>query len=256
MANRIKEMKTRALEISKASNDLKEQKKINMSDLSVNSELLGIRFEDESAQSDVEALSKAVTDEQNLIDGLIGKNQKDIDKASDETDDYINGLKSNLRKMERMRKTSDLVDVGQQKGDTKNRIGELEDVKRILKRIAAGGGAIVAGAAGAVSPLRNEFGEKFIPETVPAQYQRMERDIPANDEEILQDFQRRHPDFKVTFESAPEEKQPDKWQIIGKIGQTVQDVMTEIPDAIERKRERKRLLDNIDPDDRTTNRDA
>jgi len=239
MANRIKELKTRALEISKTSGELKEQKKINMNDLSIKDELLSIRFEDESAESEVNSVSKAVADEHNLISERIGENLKNIDETSSEADDYINSLKSNRRKMERMRATSNLVDVGRQTGETGRRIKETEGVKQTLKRIAAGIGAIVELPAGAVLPLQNQTEKNSVPIDVPAIYKYVDVDVPTNDRELLQSIQRRYPDYKFTFESAPEEKPRSVEQKIGETGQNVHDVMSEVADEIERKRKRK-----------------
>ena len=132
MANGIEKLKKRAFELSEEKNEVKEQKRVNLNDLSITNELFNIPLENDSTKIDINSLSKAVDTEQNQIKKRIGDNQEKINKTSNEADDSIKGLKSNVRKLEQMEKVSNLVNVEQQIGDTKTRIEELVEVKKML----------------------------------------------------------------------------------------------------------------------------
>ena len=133
MGNHVEKLKKRALEISETKDELKEQKKINVGDLSIVDELFSIPLEDDSAVSEIRSLSKAITTEQSQIEDKIEENKDDIEETSEDTDDFIKGLRDNVRRLEQMEKASDLVNVGQQIQKTESRIDELEEVKRILE---------------------------------------------------------------------------------------------------------------------------
>ena len=133
MANSVENLKKRALEISETKNELKEQKKINIGDLSIVDELFNTPLDDDSDAMEIKSLSRAVNTEQNLIGNRIDENQDDIDETSKETDEYTKELRDNVNRLEQMKKTSDLVNVDKQIKDTKTRIDELGEVKRILE---------------------------------------------------------------------------------------------------------------------------
>ena len=156
MANHVEKLKKRALEISETKHELKEQNKINISDLSIIDELFSIPLQDDSELPKVKSLSKTVDTEKDIIFDAINENKKDINETSNETDDFITGLKNNVRILEQMEKTSNLVNIKQQVSDTEKRIDELEEVKCILE---TGSNSYSTDSIGEIGVFDNEIQE-------------------------------------------------------------------------------------------------
>ena len=133
MSSRIEKLKERAQEASKCRNELKEQKEININNLSITKRLFSIPLKDGFSLSQIDNLSKIINSEKKWIDKDIEKNKDVINEALQESDSFIRDLAVNKSKLEQIKNTSDLVDVGQQINNTEKRIGKLEVIKRMLE---------------------------------------------------------------------------------------------------------------------------
>jgi hypothetical protein len=140
----IDRIKKTANEISEKRDELREQKKINVKNMSIADELFKMRLKDASSLQEIESVSEAVNYERRVMDTQTRDNQDRIDEISQEADDYIDDLENNVRVYKQMGKTSDLVNV-------RPRINEVESKKNVLKKILAGLGAVVTPVASTVA---------------------------------------------------------------------------------------------------------
>ena len=132
MANRIEDMKKKATELTETRRGLAEHKKINAADLTIVDELFELSLKDDEALLDVNTLAKSINTEQKILESDIKENKEAIFKIGDEVDGFVDELQKNLHEFEQMEKTTDLLNLDEQKRETEEKIGTLEDVKNIL----------------------------------------------------------------------------------------------------------------------------
>jgi hypothetical protein len=132
MTKRIEKFRKNALEETVKREELKEQQDINRGDLAIIDDLLRTPLADEASAVQIESLSKAVSEEQGLLDRNISENEDEIAKTLGEIDDCTEGLESDIRKYERMEKITDLVNVKPHIEDSKSKIDELDEIRRML----------------------------------------------------------------------------------------------------------------------------
>ena len=132
MANRIDNLRKRATELTETKNELTEHKKINVADLSIVNELFDISFKDDDVLLDIDVLTKIITNEQETLESDISENKNFINETGDEAESFINELQKNLHEFEQMEKTTDLLNLEDQKRETEEKIEDLIEVKLIL----------------------------------------------------------------------------------------------------------------------------
>ena len=132
MANRIEELRKKATELTETRSDLAKRKKINAADLSIVNELFDISLKDDDALRDISALAKSTDIEQREVENEVKENKDLINETGDEADGFISELQEKLHEFERMEKTTDLLNLDEQKREAEEKIESLEDVKSIL----------------------------------------------------------------------------------------------------------------------------
>ena len=129
---RINKLEKQARGISDKRNEYEELEKANILDLALIDELSQISLSDDFAISQLESVEKSVNIEQIQLDEKIESNRLEAEETIDETDDYLIGLEDSVRKLEKMGKVSDLVDVNQELRNAQKMIADLESVKQML----------------------------------------------------------------------------------------------------------------------------
>ena len=132
MSSKVENLRKRANELVETRSDLQSQERVNMADLSIMDRVFAANLRDDAAVAETASLSRAVRIEQETVADDITKNEDFIDDAAAETDDFISGLREHISTLDKMEKATDLVRLDSQKSETKTKISELNEVKRIL----------------------------------------------------------------------------------------------------------------------------
>lgn len=131
MANRINELKKKAIDLIDEKTILKKQ----FDGLSLDRGLieeLSKGVSDESALFELESHQKTLENESFRIDADSEKNKEVRIEEIDEVDDYLGALESNLDKIEKIKLASDISVTQVDTGNLNRRMEELNDIKNLL----------------------------------------------------------------------------------------------------------------------------